>query len=193
MESNVKTATKRGRGRPAKKQRPIENVDIFEEEDEDITATPPTAPTPIEPITLTEIFDAIVDTRNHNRAGRPSLSRVREELIERLKQHDTFVMRTCLMANFNTNIRFPFPNGAPPFAPNQKRVPVTDAMIMTMGRMINSAPGLVVAKERLFIQLLEGVNVADAQLLCKIKDRELEELYPTITRDVVAEVWPDIL
>ena len=46
-------------------------------------------------------------------------------------------------------------------------------------------------RESMFIQLLEGLHADEANLLCKVKDRRLEEDYK-ITIDIVKEAYPDV-
>lgn len=146
------------------------------------------------PVTLTEIFDAIENPAKRSRSGRPSAKRDREELILRLQDNDTFVVRTILKANFDDSIMFPFPAGAPPFEPNHDRVPVTDAIIKMMGQIVKSYTRTTPpVKESILIQLLSKVNVQDAEIIVLAKDGKLEENYPSITRDVVAGAWPSLL
>jgi len=149
--------------------------------------------TPILNGTITAIFDNIVDLSKRKRAGRPSAKRDREELILRLKENESFVLKTILAANFNDKVQFPFPEGEPLFKPNTTVVKVTDRIISVMGQLIVQAKGSKLQKEAAFISLLETVNIADAQLICVVKDKKLEELYPKITKDIVKEVWPNIL
>ena len=46
-------------------------------------------------------------------------------------------------------------------------------------------------RETMFIQILEGLHPLDAEILCLVKDKNLEEKYK-ITREIVAEAYPDI-
>tara|TARA_B100000427_G_C15308865_1_gene507384 strand:- start:594 stop:752 length:159 start_codon:yes stop_codon:yes gene_type:complete len=45
----------------------------------------------------------------------------------------------------------------------------------------------------MFIQLLEGLHPDEAKIICKVKDKELESLYPKVTLDIVKEAFPDIV
>jgi len=46
-------------------------------------------------------------------------------------------------------------------------------------------------RETMFIQMLEGLHPLDAEILCLVKDKELETKY-NITKDIVSEAYPDI-
>jgi aromatic ring-opening dioxygenase LigB subunit len=43
----------------------------------------------------------------------------------------------------------------------------------------------------MFINLLQGLHPLEAEIICLIKDKKLEEKYK-ITKEVVAEAYPDI-
>lgn len=142
--------------------------------------------------TLTDLFNSITKVERKG-AGRPSAKKDREALVEKLKENDTFIVRTILQANFNEKIKFPFPPGEPPYEKKKKKVPFTDDMIRNLGRCSTFAKGLPIEKERVFIDLLENIYSSDAKILCLVKDRKLAEKYPSITEDVIKDVWKDLI
>ena len=46
-------------------------------------------------------------------------------------------------------------------------------------------------RETMFIQILEGLHPLDAEILCLVKDKELETKYK-ITKEIVSEAYPDV-
>ena len=50
---------------------------------------------------------------------------------------------------------------------------------------------LLVKREQLFLQLLEGLHEDDAEVLCLMKDKKLTDKYK-VTKAVVTEAFPDI-
>ena len=48
-----------------------------------------------------------------------------------------------------------------------------------------------IRRESMFINLLQGLHPLEAEIICLVKDKRLEEKYK-ITQDVVAEAFPDI-
>ena len=48
-----------------------------------------------------------------------------------------------------------------------------------------------IRRESMFINILQGLHPLEAEILCLIKDKNLQEKYK-ITRDVVEEAYPDI-
>ena len=47
-------------------------------------------------------------------------------------------------------------------------------------------------RETMFVQLLEGLSAEEAELLCLIKDGNLNDKYKRITKSVVSEAFPQI-
>ena len=47
-------------------------------------------------------------------------------------------------------------------------------------------------RETMFIQLLEGLHPNEAEIICLVKDKQLQTKY-NIKEDVVKEAYPDIL
>ncbi len=46
-------------------------------------------------------------------------------------------------------------------------------------------------RETMFINILEGLHPLDAEILCLVKDKELESKYK-ITKEIVQEAYPDV-
>ena len=46
-------------------------------------------------------------------------------------------------------------------------------------------------RETMFINILEGLHPLDAEILCLVKDKELDTKY-NITKEIVAEAYPDV-
>ena len=46
-------------------------------------------------------------------------------------------------------------------------------------------------RETMFINILEGLHPLEAEIVCLIKDKQLESKYK-ITKEVVSEAYPDI-
>ena len=46
-------------------------------------------------------------------------------------------------------------------------------------------------RETMFIQILEGLHPLDAEILCLVKDKELDKKYK-LTKEIVMEAYPDV-
>lgn len=117
--------------------------------------------------------------------------------IEYLKENDSFELRTIFTAAFNEHVTFSMPEGAPPYQAD-KTTP-GEAM-STMKNVCHQFPRITagsqltpVQKEKIFVGMLEGVNQKDALIIIAAKDKKLTDLYPNITREVIALAFPAVL
>lgn len=115
-----------------------------------------------------------------------------EEKVEWLRKHDNTALRTVLKYMYDKNVEFLIPNTAPPWKKNQ--------YVGVEGMLYNEARRLKifikgggydnlnkVKREQLFISLLEDIDNADAELLCKmIEQKPLKGL----SRNVVVTAFP---
>ena len=49
----------------------------------------------------------------------------------------------------------------------------------------------ILRRENIFINLLQGLHPLEAEILCLVKDKRLQDKY-NITKDIVSEAYPDI-
>lgn len=49
-----------------------------------------------------------------------------------------------------------------------------------------------IRKETIFINMVRGLHPSEARLICAVKDKKLEELYPKITFGIVNQAFPEI-
>lgn len=117
----------------------------------------------------------------------------KKTLAKKLKESESYVLLTLLQGNFSDKIQFPFPEGPPPFRKKEEKVEVTKDIINKLGSCITKAPGNIIAKEKTFIDLLEAIHEDDAELICLMKDKKLEEKYPKLTAEVVKEAFPNLI
>jgi hypothetical protein len=48
-----------------------------------------------------------------------------------------------------------------------------------------------IKRETIFINILEGIHPLEAEIICLVKDKRLQEKYK-ITKEIVSEAYPDI-
>jgi hypothetical protein len=91
------------------------------------------------------------------------------------------------------------PDGEPPYKKEQDR-PIgyneTNLLLEQRRFYIWLDPNVnitKVRKERLFIEMLEGLHYTEADALCLSKDKKLQSKYPGLTEDVVREAYPTLL
>jgi hypothetical protein len=115
-----------------------------------------------------------------------------EEKVEWLRKHDSIALRTVLKFTYDKDVEFLIPNTPPPWKKNQ--------YVGVEGMLYNEARRLKifikgggydnlnkVKREQLFISLLEDIDNADAELLCKmIAQKPLNGL----SKNVVIKAFP---
>lgn len=116
------------------------------------------------------------------------------ELLRRLNSH----CKEILHHAFHPNIKFLLPEGTPPYVfrgtpeafPTTLYPEVRTFYIFCEGGGANVNQ---IRREAIFIQLLEKIHPDEAKVVIAMKDKNFEELYDTITYDVVREAFPDML
>ena len=137
-------------------------------------------------ILVSELFDKVNKLVDKN------------EKINLLRKYDYPIVRALFTLNYNPSYKLDLPQGIPPF----KRL--TDTPIGYQQSILFNElkrfyiwmdPSLninKIKKESLFIDMLEALHFTEADLICKVKDRLLTDLYPTLTESLVRESFPGI-
>ena len=121
--------------------------------------------------------------------------KTREERIAHLQANDSRIMQTILRMNFDKSIKCLIPEGTPPYTSSEK--PKTDlarahdSNFRYFFRNKWSRSIQQVERERKFIRLLEDVTPAEAEMLCKAKDREMK--YIGITKKLCQDAFPGLI
>lgn len=119
----------------------------------------------------------------------------KSEKIDFLRKNDSFALRTILQGAFDPRIVWALPEGIPPFKKNDlvdlEGVLYSEARklyLFVEGGNTNLKP---LRRETLFIELLESLSPADADLMCSVKDKKIP--YKGITSQLVKEAFPGLL
>jgi len=116
------------------------------------------------------------------------------DLLRRLNDH----CKEILHHAFHPSIKFLLPEGTPPyvFRGAQEAFPTTLYPEVRTFYIFCEGGGANVnqiRREAIFIQLLEKIHPDEAKVVIAMKDKKFNELYDTITYDVVREAFPDML
>ena len=124
--------------------------------------------------------------------------RSKAKKIEVLKEYETPALKSIFIWNFDPSVVSLLPEGEVPF--NKNDVPVgTDhtSLRREYKQMYHFVKGgndqlSGLRRESMFIQMLEGLHPDEAEILCLIKDGQLNKKYK-ITREIVETAYPDII
>jgi hypothetical protein len=119
--------------------------------------------------------------------------------IEILKKYDSPAIRQLLKAAFDPNIQWDLPEGIPPYIANEAPAGTEHTSLLSAARKLyhfvvggnNTINKL--KKETMFIQVLEGLQQKDAEVLIAIKNKNLNNIYKGLTAQMVKETfnWDD--
>ena len=118
-----------------------------------------------------------------------------EEKVNALKANDSFVLRVVLQGAFDPKVQWALPPGTPPYKPSEL-VDQEHQLIKNAEKIRYFVKGFYdnlppVKRERMFVELLETLAPADAELLCAIKDKKLP--FKGITINHVKEALPGLI
>lgn len=126
-------------------------------------------------------------------------AKTRQEKIKVLKQYESPVLRALMRINFDPNVKMDLPEGEPPFNKETARpIGYQQTNLINEYRRfyiwLDPKQNLPkVKKERLFIEMLEGLHLSEAELLCLAKDKQLGKKYKSLKEDLVREAYPSAL
>ena len=127
-----------------------------------------------------------------------SNAKTKKEKIDLLQKHNTPALRQLLIWNFDESVISMLPEGDVPYTPNDAPVGTDHTRLEQEYRGFyrfvkggaDKLPGL--KRESMFVQLLEGLSAEEAELLCLVKDGNLNDKYKRITKSVITEAFPSI-
>lgn len=120
--------------------------------------------------------------------------------IALLRKHNSLALRDVLRAGFDDTIQFVLPEGAPPYtnslssegksASTLHNLTTRFTYFVKGGKGDNLNP---VKRERMFLEILEGIHPKEAELVLAVKDKKLDGRYKGVTKTLVKETWPNLL
>jgi hypothetical protein len=126
-----------------------------------------------------------------------SNAKTKAEKIKILQEHNTPTLRSILIWNFDESVVSMIPSGEVPYTPNEAPVGTEHTVLEHESRLFyhfvkggNDSLSKV-HREGMFIRMLEGLHMDEAQVVCLTKDKQLGKRYK-ITKNVVSEAFPQI-
>ena len=127
-----------------------------------------------------------------------SNAKTKAEKINLLRENNSQALRSLLIWNFDESVISMVPEGELPYTPNDAPVGTDHTRLEQeargLYRFVKGGQDSLKAlkRESMFVQLLEGLSAEEAELLCLIKDGNLNSKYKRITKAVVSEAFPQI-
>ena len=119
--------------------------------------------------------------------------------IEVLKKYDSPTIRQLLKAAFDPKIEWDLPEGNPPYIANEAPAGTEHTNLLSEARklyhFVKGGDNTInrLKKETMFVQMLEGLQQKDAEVLIAIKNNNLNNVYKGLTASMVKETfnWND--
>jgi hypothetical protein len=126
-----------------------------------------------------------------------SKQRSNSKKVEVLKEYENDALKSMLIWNFDESVISVLPSGEVPYKPNESPLGTDHSSLRREFKHFynfvkggnDSLPSL--RRETIFIQILEGLHPSEAEVLCLVKDKQLQSKFK-ITKDIVSEAYPDI-
>lgn len=123
----------------------------------------------------------------------------RKEKIEILKKNNSLELRDVLKGAFDESIEFILPKGKPPINEDEKRKYDKRHLVHETKKFryfVKGGPGEQVnalRRERMFIDMLYRIDSKEADLVCLMKDKELDGVYKGLNKKLVSETFPGLI
>lgn len=126
-------------------------------------------------------------------------AKTKEEKISVLRTNNFLALQAMLQLCYDPHKKLLLPEGTPPYKKEEDK-PIgyqQTSLNLELRRFYiwldpsQNIPNL--KKEKLFIEMLEGLHYTEAELLCAAKDRRLTFLYNSLTEELVREAFPALL
>ncbi len=140
---------------------------------------------PVEKMLISEVLQKV------------SNAKTKKEKVVLLRKYSTPALRSILILNYDESVVSMVPSGDVPYTKNDSP-PGTEHTILfheykKLYHFVKGGnDGLAKTKrEQMFIQLLEGLHMDEANVLCLAKDKKLGKRYK-VTKACISEAFPEI-
>ena len=122
-------------------------------------------------------------------------AKTKDKKIAILKENDSEALRAIIKSSFDPNIQWVMPDGDVPYKPNDVPEGTEHTRLNQEYRQLwhyikgADAKTPQFRKEQMFVQLLEGLHVDEAKVICYAKDKVLHQKYKGLSDNVVKEAF----
>ena len=125
--------------------------------------------------------------------------KTKKEKVSHLQRYNTPALRMVIKSSFDPKIVWDLPEGGVPYMPNDAPEGTEHTMLVSEARklfhFIKGGNNQInqMKRESMFVQMLEGLQSNEAELLIAAKDKKLHQIYKGLSENVVKEAfnWDD--
>jgi len=140
---------------------------------------------PVEKMLLSEVLQKV------------SNAKTKKEKVVLLRKYSTPALRSILIFNYDESVVSMVPSGDVPYTKNDSPAGTEHTILFHEYKKLyhfvkGGNDGLAKTKrEQMFIQILEGLHMDEANVLCLAKDKKLGKRYK-VTKACISEAFPEI-
>lgn len=126
-----------------------------------------------------------------------SNAKTKSQKIKILKDYRTEALVSIFIWNYDTSVKSMIPEGEVPYKVNEAPIGTEHTrLIQEYRKLFHFVKGgndslNRSTRERMFIQMLEGLSAEESNLICLVKDKNLQKKYK-VTKACIDEAYPDI-
>lgn len=125
-------------------------------------------------------------------------AKTKAEKTELLHKYNSQTLRSLLIWNFDESVVTILPEGEVPFTPNPAPEGTDHIRLENEGKKFfyfvkgGSDTMKQTKREQIFLGMLESLHPEEAEVLCLVKDKNLQKKFTRISRALVEETFPQI-
>jgi hypothetical protein len=124
-------------------------------------------------------------------------AKTKEEKKKILLENNTQVLRSLFIWNFDESVVSMLPAGEVPFTTNPAPEGTDHLLLENEGKkmfhFVKGGSNITQSKrEQIFLGMLENLHPDEAEILCLVKDKNLQKKYTRISKALIQETFPQI-
>jgi hypothetical protein len=125
-------------------------------------------------------------------------AKTKAEKTELLQKYNSQTLRSLFIWNFDETVISMLPEGDVPFTPNPAPEGTNHTRLENEGKKLfyfvkGGASNLKQSKrEQIFLGMIEALHPDESEVICLVKDKNLQKKYTRISRALIEETFPNI-
>jgi len=124
-------------------------------------------------------------------------AKTKEEKKKILLENNTQVLRSLFIWNFDESVVSMLPEGEVPYTSNPAPEGTDHLLLENEGKkmfhFVKGGSSITQSKrEQIFLAMLEQLHPDEAEVLCLVKDKQLQKKYTRISKALIQETFPQI-
>jgi len=124
-------------------------------------------------------------------------AKTKEEKKKILLDNNSQVLRSLFIWNFDESVVSMLPSGEVPYTPNPAPEGTDHLLLENEGKkmfhFVKGGSSITQSKrEQIFLGMIENLHPDEAEVLCLVKDKQLQKKYTRISKALIQETFPQI-